>query len=325
MRWLAATLAVLMACPAFGSGISAPIEGGRIEQVRRIVIYGDSLSDNNDAADCDWCAPVTAAGIEIWNAATGGARTYDDSATCAAGDSYSDCQYYVERQMEYFDSACRVGTANSKNGDNSQLIDTPLYGASEVPTCVDDLPINSHVAVVIFAGTNDIVRVANSSFVSTYFDLTKAAYQSMLQTIKDNDVMCVMVIPPYVFDTAVGYLEANANLELLAAYLDGSASTSIADDMGANYPDQCVTVDMRDVIDEYTAANGLQATLDDLYFDCNGLGDQGVASGCIHFSTDGSALLGEEIMAAIWRADRQYSIALQPGSCQLPFLVPCEL
>lgn len=303
MRLAVLLVVLLTSIEAFGQGMPLPIEGGAVESVRRVVIYGDSLSDNNDAASCDWCSSVTTAGVEIWNAATGGARTYDDSATCDAGDSYAGCYSFVERQMEYHDGSCRNGTANSPNGGSAAT--TPLYGAAEVTTCVDDLAVNSHNVVVIFAGTNDIIRVSNAAWQSTYFALTKAAYQRMLQTVKDNSVSCVMVIPPYVYDSANGYDQANLNLGELADYLDGTAATSIADDMGVNYPTQCVVVDMREVIDEYTASYGIAETLADLYDNCLGVGDEGAASGCIHFSVSGSNLMGDRIFAGIQKAIAQ--------------------
>lgn len=289
--------------------------GNGINPVQRVVIYGDSMSDDSvSAASCDWCAPLVDSGVEIWNAATGGARTYDDDETDPAAcetATYDGCHFYVEHQMTRHPDAsgCQVGTATSANGGSAA--NTPLYGgAGEVLTCLEDINVNEHTTVVIYAGSNDVARVNHTAFTSTYFALSKAAYQRMLGAVKDAGTACVIVIPPYQWDHAtVTYTDINENLSDFADYLDGTAVTSIADDMGGDYPTQCVFVDAREFVDDYTASHGFQTMLDDIYADCNGLGDDGSASGCLHFSAAGSELLGKRIAEGIRKA-RQAAIAM---------------
>lgn len=271
-----------------------PIEGPIINPVRKLIVYGDSLSDNNTTGDCDWCAPAINAGAVVWSAAAGGARLYNDAADCVSAGT---CDLFIEEQVvrNATTTDCEVGTVGSPAGGSTA---NPIYGSAQTETCLEDLNVGPADVAVIFGGTNDINRIVHSAWDSTYFALSKAAIQRILGAINDTGSACVIVIPPDVLEDqddvgAEPYTETAQNLDDLEAYLQDGVKT----DMGGNYPAQCVVYNARQALLSYEQTHG-EAALLALYSDCPAKGSPASTTDCVHFGTTAYQMFGSGILRA---------------------------
>lgn len=78
--------------------------------VGNVAIYGDSMSNDGNPGNCEWCDPLTDAGLNVWVMAQGGARTYDDDTVdpnACQIPTYDGCQFFGERMTAHLDGACR--------------------------------------------------------------------------------------------------------------------------------------------------------------------------------------------------------------------------
>jgi len=320
MKWLP----LLVLVPFFTGG------GGP----QTVIVYGDSLSDANATGVCHWCDELVADGVTIWSAAAGGAETFPAGSTCQAA-GYDNCHQAIRYQAARHETTgvCEVGTADSPAGaDLSDNNGHPIYGGSQVATCLEDLPIQGQTVAVFQGGTNDVIASSRSGWLSSTFAKTQAAYQHMLGPVESEGVGCVIVIPPPIWENRTEavtgeYLDINLNIEDIQGYVKGTSSTNLADDMGGSYPEHCHVVDLYQGVLDYEAANGEAAMLA-LYDDCPAK-DSPLSEDCVHFGDDGKDWMGRKVRAAVQKAWGYTVLSAAPvvasgdGSCTFPAELSC--
>ena len=293
MRWAILAIAFLLAAYPSSASNFGVLGGG----VGRVVIRGDSLSNrlgafNSNSDDCDWCDPLEAAGLQIWNLARGGARTYDDGADCAS-PTYLNCEFYGERQTTRLDGACRRTLGGSGDIQEAYPDDTGLV------SCVEDLPSSGQDVDVFFFGPNDIGTHTLAEWDATYEALSFAAWDVMLDASHAAKHACVVVLGPPYFRNPNND-ESDAALVQMHDHLRGRVS--------ASYP-HCVVADVYSTFRAIEASRS-SAILYSMYFDT-------CPTECIHprfVSTADSEIrpndmMGEIILSAVYAAHEARRLA----------------
>jgi len=172
--------------------------------VGNVAIYGDSMSNEGNPGNCEWCDPLTNAGINVWAMAQSGARTYDNfnPPTLNACDGSSDplvelpytgCEYFGERMTKELDGECR------------RIFTSAIYPEDTTrKTCIADLPRSAQTVDVFFFGANDVGNVNLFSWGLTYRDLSLGAWDVMLDASDAKGHANVIVLgPPYIRNNIV--------------------------------------------------------------------------------------------------------------------------
>jgi hypothetical protein len=206
MRIILALLVLLAASPGFAATLG--LIGG---DVGNVAIYGDSMSNDGNPGSCEWCDPLTNAGINVWGMARAGARTYDDDTVdpfACQSPTYDGCEFFGERMTAYLDGACRRNLGQAiYPGDVTQT------------TCIADLPNSPQTVDVFFFGANDI---RGNTFASWYTDDradSLAAWDVMLDASDAEGHANVIVLGPPYLKADVGFSESDGALVDLHAAL----------------------------------------------------------------------------------------------------------
>lgn len=188
------TLLFLALVPHVASAATLGLIGG---DVGNVAIYGDSMSSEGNPVNCEWCDPLTNAGLTVWGMAKAGARTYDNTSDCQSPD-YLACEFYGQRMTAHLDGACRRDYGSAVYpGDTTQT------------TCIADLPLSAQTVDVFFFGANDVGAVNLVSWGLTERDLSLEAWGEMLDASDAKGHANVIVLgPPYIRND-VGHSESN--------------------------------------------------------------------------------------------------------------------
>jgi hypothetical protein len=191
-----------------------------------IAIYGDSMSNEGNPTSCEWCDPLTDAGLNVWVMAQGGARTYDDDPVdplyaCESPD-YVGCQFFGERMTAYFEGACR------------RVFGSAVYaGDTTQKTCIADLPNSAQTVDVFFFGANDVRGNTFSTWLATDKARSLAAWEVMLDASDAVGHSNVIVLGPPYLRADVGFLESDRALvdlhDALRIECDSRPACAIAD------------------------------------------------------------------------------------------------
>lgn len=221
MRNILALLFLPLVTPAALAASFGIIGGGP----GNIAIYGDSMSNDGNPGNCEWCDPLTDAGLNVWAMAQASARTYDDDTidpNACQSPTYDGCQFFGERMTARLDGECR-----RNYGSAVYPGDTPQ------PTCIADLPISAQTVDVFFFGANDVNTQDLSSWNSTYKGRSLAAWEVMLNASDAAGHANVIVLgPPYIRNN-VGHDESDEVLvdlhDALRIKCDSRPACAIAD------------------------------------------------------------------------------------------------
>ena len=285
MKWFLCLLACLIP-------VSALAELGRVGGgIGRILIYGDALSNADNPTSCEWCDPLTDAGLQVFAMARSGARTYDNvdpetANACEDGaveGDYVGCDRYGERQVAHYEGACRRTGFVRWTGDAG--------GA----TCIEDIPTSSQDVDVFFFGASDVTSHTLAEWDATYEALSVAAWNVMLDASEAAGHACVVVLGPPYFSAAE---PAESDLALAQLHVLLRAEVS------ANRP-LCRIADVHSLFRGVESELGTQAMLD-MYGDA---GCTTTPDDCIH-PTDGPTseglrpndMMGNLILGAIREA-----------------------
>jgi hypothetical protein len=283
------TLLFLPLVPPAALAANLGLIGG---DVGNVAIYGDSMSNDGNPESCEWCDPLTDAGLIVWGMAQAGARTYYDTSAgplyyCDNVNGYVGCEFYGERMTEYYGNACR-----RDYGSAVYTGDTAPY-----PTCIADLPLSAQTVDVFFFGANDI---RNNTFATWYSSGDRAlsldAWRKMLDASDAAGHSNVIVLGPPYLKADVGFSESDGALVDLHVALRTKC---------ASRP-RCVIADVYSVFRRVETIYGTDA-LHDMY---NNLIDDCPDTECIH-PGDGPTdigirpndMVGEIILNAIRRAN----------------------
>jgi len=255
--------------------------------VGNVAIYGDSMSNEGNPGTCEWCDPLSDAGINVWVMAQGGARTYDDDTVdpnACQSATYQGCQFYGERMVSYLDGSCRRD-----------------YGAAVYPgdttqtTCVTDLPLSAQTVDVFFFGANDVGNVNLSSWGVIYRARSLAAWEVMLDASDAAGHANVIVLgPPYIRND-----------------LGHDESDDVLVDLHDALRTECASRPRCEIADTYSAFRAVEAAYGSAeMYEMYEVGDDCPATSCVH-PADGPTtngirpreLVGGVILNAIRRAN----------------------
>ena len=282
IRFAAIAFLLLLPLVAIAEGFGLK-QGG----TGRVLVYGDSMSDLGNPTSCEWCDPLTDAGLQVWAMSRGGRRSYydpiTDPASWCVSATYLDCNLFGEYVMDYLDGECRVS-------------ETRWSGDGGGSTCSQDLPHSAQDVDVIFLGVNDLRNVTVSSYLTTYLSQSIAAFNIMLNASSSAGHAVVMVLGPPGFEiTQPDPLDTDAKLVILQTQLRFMCESR----------PKCVVADVYSHYRDIETKYGSQAMYD-MYSNCDaGPGD----TDCIHPIDGPTALgimpndeMGEIILKAVYSA-----------------------
>jgi len=292
MRWLAILLLVITT--QVHAGNFGDIGGG----IGRIIIYSHSMSDAGAPESCEWCDPLTDAGLQVWNVSWPASQMDDDNSfagfNCSTVDTpfYKGCYFYGERQIALHDSvtdeacttpsatcACRR-TATNQEGEAGG----PVYFNEDTGTsvgryvndtakssCAADTPTSSQDVDVIFFVTNDVSKsplYLSGSGAGNWQDNKKAAqlvaFNLMLDAVEAANHACVVVLAPPAFRLLDS---AGNNFWEASEPATNDLNTAMAVEVAANRP-SCRVANVEALWRSVEKSLGVDAMYR-LYLDCD--------------------------------------------------------
>ena len=190
-----------------------------------IAIYGDSMSNDGNPGSCEWCDPLTDAGLNVWAMAQASARTYDDDTVdpyACQFDTYDGCEFFGERMTAHLDGECR------------RIYPSAVYPLDTTQkTCIEDLPNSAQTVDVFFFGANDVGGNTLSTWLASYRALSLTAWNRMLDASDAAGHANVIVLGPPYLKADVGFSESDGALvdlhDALRIECDSRPACAIAD------------------------------------------------------------------------------------------------